>query len=84
MQSLSISPALYSIDLDNLVSMNTLKYVFYCSAIDSNQLNSSSNSSIDLARYKNNSQLPMQWNKTCFDSNSKIYIKNITFSARKF
>jgi hypothetical protein len=71
-QSFILNPGLYSLDLDYLLSMNKLNYTFYCNSINSNRINSSSKTTIDLATYKKNPQLAMQWNDTCFDSNSKI------------
>ncbi len=72
-QSFTLNPALYSLDLDYLLSMNKLNYTFFCNSINNNWLNSSSKATIDLATYKKNPQLVMEWNVTCFDSNSKIF-----------
>jgi hypothetical protein len=71
-QSFTLNPALYSLDLDYLLSMNMLNYTFFCNSINYNWLNSSSKATIDLATYKKNPQLIMEWNVTCFDSKSKI------------
>ena len=73
-QSFSLNPALYSLDLDNLIQPNSLKYKFYCFTMKSNGLGNTivnTTQSVDLFTYKNNSLLQMNRNSTCFTSNSK-------------
>ena len=74
LQSFSLKPALYSVDMDNLISPNSLIFKFYCSTIEANSVLSSNNNNVnmDLLTYKNNSLLQMTWNATCFSSNGML------------
>ena len=72
-QSFSLNPALYSLDLDNLIQPSSLQFKFYCFPIITGSgivVNTTQN--IDLMTYKNNSQLQMNWNTTCFSSIGKF------------
>ena len=69
-QQISLDPAAYSYDFDDLVTPSTLQFNFYCYTI---QLNSSfpiSRTNANLLVYKQNSQLQMTTSQTCFSSNS--------------
>ena len=72
-QSFSLSPTLYSLDLDSLIKPSSLPYKFYCFTINQG-LNTIVNAtqSVDLFSYKNNSLLQMNSNSTCFSSNSNL------------
>ena len=76
-QTFTLDPASYSIDLDGVISPTLLQFTFYCNTID---LNSSSpqisQTNKNLLAYKQNAQLPMLSNQTCFSSscNTKYII----------
>ena len=74
-QALTFNPAFYSIDLDNLVSPQSLSFIFYCKTINMNQTSQLSQD-IDLYQYKMNSTLLMESNYTCFDSNGKTTLRS--------
>ena len=75
LQSFSLDPASYSLDLYNFTSPYSLQFRFYCYTINTNMVNSSQVSNpIDLYTYKNNSGLTIYANQTCFSSTSLLII----------
>ncbi len=73
-QNLILKPDVFSVDLDYLISPNSLQYKIFCSTINTTLSSTVNNvKNIDLLTYKSNSSLKMASNETCFASNS---IKN--------
>ena len=70
-QSLDLNPGAYSIDPDNVISPSSLNYTFYCSTLNLSSTTPISLINTDLLTYKQNSQLAMASNRTCFSSNCK-------------
>ena len=66
-QSYTLSPSIYSFDFDNVATLSSLQFKFYCTSITSGVTPTLTN--IDLATYKSNSGLRMTLNQTCFASN---------------
>ena len=77
-QVFTLSPGLYSIDFDYLISPSILNYKFYCSTVMLN-VTSSPNNNDDLMTFKMNSSLAMSANKTCFAANCNFFL-NIRFT----
>jgi hypothetical protein len=79
-QSIVLSPALYSYDLDGLISMSSVKFNFYCQVIDDGIEHEYpmrfENVKADLYSLKLDQSLnfPMSSNKTCFDSNGRFHL----------
>ena len=73
-QTYTLSPGLFTIDFDYIVSPSSLNFTFYCSTVMLNGLNSFSttSNSYDLMTYKMNTSLPMNSNQTCFPSNGNF------------
>jgi hypothetical protein len=69
-QTQVLDPTKYSFDFDNVASISTLSYKYYCVTILTT-LSDISSSSIDLATYKSNPLLSMSSNQTCFASSGK-------------
>jgi hypothetical protein len=69
-QTQVLDPTKYSFDFDNVASISTLSYKYYCVTILTS-LSAISSSSIDLATYKSNPKLSMSSNQTCFSSSGK-------------
>ena len=72
-QTLIFNPVFYSFDLDNIVSPQSLSFIFFCQTINANET-FVSKENIDLYQYNMNSSLIMNSNLTCFDSNSKLLL----------
>ena len=68
-QAFSLSPANFTVDLDNLILPSSLSFQFYCQTIQLND-NSKTSNQLNLQTYKSNTSLSMKWNDTCFASNS--------------
>ena len=72
-QTLTLDPAAYSIDLDALVSPNSLQYTFYCHTVNLTSTLSTKQNNSDLLTYKTNPLLAMSSINTCFNSNSNTF-----------
>jgi hypothetical protein len=72
-QAYTLSPGLYSIDFDYLISPSILNFKFYCSTVMLSMPSSTKNN-LDLMAYKMNSSLAMSANSTCFASTSNYLI----------
>ena len=69
-QKLVLNPLAFSFDLDHVVAMNNLRFLFYCTPIGSTS--SQPTLKYDLSMFKNDASLEMSWNQTCFASKSKV------------
>ena len=76
-QAYTLSPGLYSIDFDYLISPNNLNFKFYCSTVMLNMPSSTKNN-FDLMAFKMNSSLATSANNTCFSSTSN-FLMNFCF-----
>ena len=72
-QSQILNPIAYSFDFDNIATISSLAFKYYCVTLFSSSSTPKS-SSIDLATYKNNPSLAMYSNQTCFSSNGIFQI----------
>ena len=72
-QALTLSPGVFTKDMDEIITSDKLTFKFYCKTINSYSKNEIS-SSIDLAIYKNNATLELIRNQTCFGSKSELFL----------
>ena len=68
-QSLILNPVAYSSDLDNYVAISSLTFEFYCTVLNTNDINPPIEQATSLRTFKTK-QLTMTWNETCFNSPS--------------
>ena len=71
-QTFILNPAAYSFDIDDLILPTSLKFKFFCTTVPLNTV--ANNINVDLKTFKNDSQLIMTRNKTCFESNRRILL----------
>lgn len=72
-QAITLSPGVFSKDMDEIITPDKLAFKFYCKTINPYDKNEKS-SSIDLATYKSNSSLKLIRNQTCFGNDSKLFL----------
>ena len=72
-QALTLSPSVFTKDMDEIITPDKLAFKFYCKTINPYSKNEIS-SSIDLATYKNNATLDFIRNQTCFGSKSELFL----------
>ena len=77
-QSLNLSPGVYTKDMDEVITPDTLKYQFYCKTVSSSNINGV-NSLIDLKTYKNDPSLVLFSNQTCFGFKCKYFLLYLEF-----
>ena len=86
-QSLRLMPSNYSKDLDSFISPNSLDYTFFCRILYPNKTYpafqfSFSNSNLSLLTIKNNLDLILNVNSTCFSSRGILF--NLKYLEVKF
>lgn len=71
-QTLELDPSSYSIDFDSLLDLTSLDFKFYCRVIDNsiitNDFPSLLNQTLDLSSIKNDANIELSNNLTCFSS----------------
>ena len=72
-QAITLSPGVFTKDMDEIITPDKLEFKFYCKTINPYDKNEIS-SSIDLATYKSNSSLELIRNQTCFGFVSKLFL----------
>lgn len=75
-QEIRLQPSIYTLDLDSKIIPDKLNFSFFCKTVNLSESNSAVNSQIDLMTYKNNPNLVMNRNFSCFGTSSK---KNFFF-----
>jgi len=84
-QTLNLNPALYSFDMDNLIQPSSLQFKFFCYTITAgSNIAVNTSQSIDLLTYKNNSQLQINRNTTCFSSSGNLFYSFFLKSKYRF
>jgi hypothetical protein len=78
-QSLSLTPRKYSYDLDELINMDSLSFVFYCQVVNSSAgfVNDLDPTIYDLLTLKMNSSLD-EGGASCFNSSNGFYFDSTT------
>ncbi len=71
-QTLILDPGVHSKDPDNYVEPKLLNYTFYCTTLNLSSTDPNIQINTDLLTYKQNSQLIMESNSTCFSFNCKL------------
>lgn len=75
-QEIRLQPSIYTLDLDSKITPDKLNFSYFCKTVNLSESNSAVNSQIDLMTYKNNPNLVMNRNFSCFGTSSK---KNFFF-----
>ena len=71
LQAFSLQPSIYTIDMDDIVTPDKLSFTYFCKTVNLSDPNSVFYSQNDLNAYKNNPNLVMSRNQTCFGVSSK-------------
>ena len=69
-QAFSLQPSIYTIDMDSIITPDKLSFTYFCKTVNLSDTSTVVSSLNDLKTYKNNPNLNMIRNQTCFGINS--------------